>query len=83
MLVRAGVSGMLVQKLLEEMQDDCLPTKVQSVYMTAFQILGESIQDLLQTPAPGATDKQQTGKGDQQPRRNQLLINCSSRGSCM
>ena len=61
----AGISTLLVQKLFQEMQDRRTSARVQSVYITAFQILGEAVQDLLQTPAPAALSKQQRSKGKQ------------------
>lgn len=58
---------MLVDTLFSEMQQQRLPAQVQSVYMTAFQIVNETIQDLVQT--------QQFADGSKQwPSRGQLTL---------
>ncbi|KAL0034861.1 hypothetical protein WJX77_010604 [Trebouxia sp. C0004] len=43
-----GLSTILVESLFLEIQQRQLPAEVQSVYVTAFQIMNETIQDLLQ-----------------------------------
>ena len=54
---------MLADMLFSEMQQQRLPVQVRSVYMTAFQIVDETIQDLLQTQQPGDHTKQRSSKG--------------------
>lgn len=58
-----GVSAMLVDTLFSEMQQQRLPAQVQSVYMTAFQIVNETIQDLVQSQQSDADAKQWSSKG--------------------
>lgn len=60
----AGVSSLLVDSLFSEIQQQRLPAEVQSVYVTAFQIMNETIQDLLHTHMPVSDSKQQQKKGD-------------------
>lgn len=55
---------MLVNSLLSEMMQQRLGTQVHSVYVTAFQIVNESIQDLLQTQHAGADRRQRRLKGE-------------------
>ena len=55
---------MLVEALFSEMQQQRLPAQVHSVYVTAFQIVNESIQDLLQTQQPDAGAKPRHLKGE-------------------
>ena len=54
---------MLVDALFSEMQQQQVPVQVQSVYVTAFQIVDETIQDLLQTQQPADHPKQRSSKG--------------------
>lgn len=54
---------MLVDTLFSEMQQQRLPAQVQSVYMTAFQIVNETIQDLVQPQQPTDDAKQWSSKG--------------------
>ena len=54
---------MLADMLFSEMQQQRLPVQVRSVYMTAFQIVDETIQDLLQTQQPGDHTQQRSSKG--------------------
>ena len=54
---------MLVDTLFSEMQQQRLPAQVHSVYVTAFQIVDETIQDLLQSQQPDDHTKQQSSKG--------------------
>ena len=55
---------MLVESLFSEMNQQRLGAQVHSVYVTAFQIVNESIQDLLQTRHPGADPNQRHVKGE-------------------
>lgn len=55
---------MLVETLFSEMKQRRLPAEVHSVYVTAFQIVNESIQDLVQTQHPGAGAHQPHLKGE-------------------
>lgn len=54
---------MLVDTLFSEMQQQRLPAQVQSVYMTAFQIVNETIQDLVQTQQPEVDPTHLSSKG--------------------
>lgn len=63
MSVCTGVSGMLADMLFSEMQQQRLPVQVRSVYMTAFQIVDETIKDLLHTQQPGDHTKQRSSQG--------------------
>ena len=56
---------MLVDTLFSEMQQQRLPVQVHSVYVTAFQIVDETIQDLLQRQQPDDHPQQRSSKGQQ------------------
>ena len=62
--VCTGVSALLVESLFSEMQQPRLAVEVHSVYVTAFQIVNESIQDLLQTQNPSADPAQRHLHGE-------------------
>ena len=59
-----------------EIQQRRLPAEVQSVYVTAFQIMNETIQDLLQMREAEAEVKQshRRGKGCTMPTRMHVVI---------
>lgn len=53
----------MVESLFLEIQQRRLPAEVQSVYVTAFQIMNETIQDLLQMREAEADAKQSHRRG--------------------
>ena len=55
---------MLVEALFSEMQQQRVASQVQSVYVTAFQIMDETIQDLLQPQQPDADSRQHRRRGE-------------------
>lgn len=59
-----------------EIQQRRLPAEVQSVYVTAFQIMNETVQDLLQMREAEAEVKQshRRGKGCTMPTRMHVVI---------
>lgn len=61
----AGLSTTLVENLFLEIQQRRLPAEVQSVYVTAFQIMNETIQDLLQMHEAEADAKQSHRRGQE------------------
>jgi len=52
-----------VESLFLEIQQRRLPAEVQSVYVTAFQIMNETVQDLLQMREAEAEVKQSHRRG--------------------
>ena len=67
----AGLGVTLVESLFLEIQQRRLPAEVHSVYVTAFQIMNETIQDLLQTHGAEADTKQRK-KGKEACRKGML-----------
>ncbi|KAL0028659.1 hypothetical protein WJX79_008659 [Trebouxia sp. C0005] len=74
-----GVSTTLVESLFLEIQQRRLPAEVQSVYVTAFQIMNETIQDLLQIREAEADAKQSHKRGGSASDRHDVFVDKQQR----
>ncbi|KAL0051815.1 hypothetical protein WJX82_002647 [Trebouxia sp. C0006] len=74
-----GLSTTLVESLFLEIQQRRLPAEVQSVYVTAFQIMNETIQDLLQMREAEADAKQSHRRGGSASDRHDVFVDKQKR----